>query len=148
MCIRDSIKIDRSKPSTSATGVPGGWVNAPVTVGLHATDNLSDIDSTYYAVDGAVTGTQGSTVTVGAEGVHTVRYWSVDKAGNTEDAQSFTLRIDLSSPSITPSQSPARNGNGWNNTDVVVSFACEDQTELSGLKDLSLIHISEPTRPY
>lgn len=131
----DGIKIDRSKPSTSATGVPGGWVNAPVTVGLHATDNLSDIDSTYYAVDGAVTGTQGSTVTVGAEGVHTVRYWSVDNAGNTEDAQSFTLRIDLSSPSITPSQSPARNGNGWNNTDVVVSFACEDQTELSGLKD-------------
>lgn len=131
----DGIKIDRTAPSTKATGVPGGWVNAPVTVGLAANDNLSDVDSTYYAVDGASTPTQGNSVTVGAEGVHTVSYWSVDNAGNKEDAGSFTVKLDLSSPSITPSQSPGPNTHGWNNSNVAVSFACEDQTELSGLKD-------------
>ena len=61
-------------------------------------------------------------------------YWSVDAAGNKEAAHSFTVRIDLSSPSITPSQSPDQNAAGWNNTDVIVSFACEDQIELSGLQ--------------
>ncbi|MEW1954389.1 PxKF domain-containing protein [Terrabacter sp. NPDC080008] len=129
------IKIDRTAPSTTASGVPSSWVNAPVTVGLKAVDNLSDIDSTYYAVDGATTPTKGNSVTLGTEGVHTVSYWSVDAAGNKEDGQTFTVKVDLSSPSITPSQSPAQNANGWNNTDVAVSFACADQTTLSGLKD-------------
>src|SRR4051794_36681827 len=131
----EGIKVDRTAPATSATGVAGGWVNAPVTVGLHGTDNLSDVDSTYYAVDEATTPTKGDTVTVCAEGVHAVGYWSVDNAGNKEGAQSFTVKVDLSSPSITPSQSPGQNAHGWNNTDVAVSFSCLDQSALSGLKD-------------
>ncbi|WP_270888869.1 OmpL47-type beta-barrel domain-containing protein [Pedococcus sp. 5OH_020] len=134
----DGIKIDRTAPTTTPSGVPGGWVNAPVSVGLSASDNLSDVDSTYYAVDGATTPTKGNTVTVGAEGVHSVSYYSVDNAGNTEAAKSFTVKVDLSSPSITPSQSPDQNVHGWNNTDVAVSFACEDQTALSGLKDCTV----------
>ena len=108
-----------------------------MTVGLAASDNLSDIDSTYYAVDDATTPTKGDTVTVGAEGVHTVSYYSVDNAGNKENAKSFTVKVDLSSPSITPSQSPEQNARGWNNTDVSVSFSCADQAALSGLKDCS-----------
>ncbi|KRB43106.1 hypothetical protein ASD90_22280 [Terrabacter sp. Root181] len=133
----DGIKVDRTAPSTSPSGVPGGWVNAPVTVGLTANDNLSDVDSTYFAIDGATTPTKGDTVTVGAEGVHTVSYWSVDNAGNKEAAKSFTVKLDLSSPSIAPSQSPEQNAHGWNNTDVSVSFSCLDQTSLSGLRDCS-----------
>ena len=131
----DGIKIDRTAPTTSATGVPSGWVNAPASVGLSASDNLSDVDTTFYAVDGATTPTKGNTVTVGAQGIHTVSYFSVDNAGNTENEQSFTIKLDLSSPSIAPSQAPGQNARGWNNTDVAVSFSCEDQTELSGLKD-------------
>jgi hypothetical protein len=131
----NGIKIDRTAPTTSATNVPSGWVNNQVTIGLAANDNLSDIDSTYYAIDGALVGTKGNQVSIGAEGVHGVKYWSVDNAGNVENAQTFTVRIDLSSPSITPSQAPAQNTNGWNNTDVSVAFACSDQVQLSGLKD-------------
>ncbi len=44
--------------------------------------------------------------------------------------------VDLSSPSITPSQSPAQNANGWNNTDVAVSFSCVDQTDPLGPRGL------------
>ncbi|WP_180933481.1 OmpL47-type beta-barrel domain-containing protein [Nocardioides ungokensis] len=130
----DGIRIDRTAPTTSATGVPGGWVNAPVTVGLSASDHLSDVDSTWYAVDGGDP-VRGSSVTVGSEGVHTVSYWSVDRAGNREAAQSFTVRLDLTSPDITPGQAPEPNANGWNNTDVSVSFSCADQPGLSGLAD-------------
>ncbi len=133
----DGIKIDRTAPTTSATGVPSGWVNAPVTVGLHATDDLSDVATTSYAVDGVDTPATGDAVTIGAEGVHTVTYWSTDNAGNREDAKTFKVSVDLSSPSITPSQSPDQNAHGWNNTDVAVSFSCADQTALSGLAECS-----------
>lgn len=128
----DGIKIDRTKPSTEALNVPTTWQKNAVTVGLHATDNLSDIDATFYTVDNS-TKQQGSTVTIGAEGTHTVSYYSIDKAGNTEAPKTFTVKIDLSSPAITSSQSPAQNANGWNNDAVIVSFACEDQTNLSGV---------------
>lgn len=130
------IRIDRTPPTTTADGVPGGWVDAPVTVDLVAGDNLSDVDSTWYAVDGAEP-IRGSSVTIGSEGEHTVSYWSVDRAGNRETAHTFTVRLDLTSPEITPSRSPAANADGWNDTDVSVSFACEDQTDLSGLADCS-----------
>src|SRR5205807_685943 len=88
------IKIDRTAPATSAVSVPMGWVNSQVTVGLAAHDNLSDIDSTYYLLDGATSATKGNEVTIGAEGIHTVTYWSVDNAGNTESDQTFTVKID------------------------------------------------------
>jgi large repetitive protein len=131
------IQIDRTAPGTTVTGVPAGWVNSPVTLGLQASDGLSGIDSTYFKVDGAATATKGSSVTIGEQGVHTVTYWSVDNAGNKEDAQSATVEIDLSTPGITASQAPGKNAHGWNNTDVAVSFACEDQTGLSGLESCS-----------
>jgi large repetitive protein len=126
------VKIDRTTPGTAAVGVPTGWQNAPVTVGLLATDNLSGVDSTHYSVDGGADKT-GVDVTLGTDGTHAVSYYSVDNAGNREAANSFTVQVDLSSPTIDPSQSPAANGNGWNNGDVTVSFACNDQVGLSGV---------------
>ena len=128
----DGIRIDRTAPTTAAAGVPTGWVDAPATIDLTASDNLSDVDSTWYAVDGGDP-VRGSSVTVGQQGVHSVAYWSVDRAGNREDRQSFTVRLDLTAPEIVADQSPAANAHGWNNTDVSVSFSCLDQTELSGL---------------
>lgn len=128
------IKIDRTAPTTTVAGVPSSWVNAPVTLDFRASDNVSQVNSTYYEVDGDTTPTKGDGVTVGDEGVHAIRYWSVDNAGNIEHPQSVTVQIDLSAPGIEPSQSPDANTNGWNNTDVSVSFACQDQTALSGLK--------------
>ena len=44
----------------------------------------------------------------------------------------MTLKLDKTAPSITPSTNPAANANGWNDTDVVVSFTCADT--LSGTK--------------
>ena len=51
--------------------------------------------------------------------MHTISYWSVDNAGNKEGSRP-PVKLDLSAPTITPSQSPAQNAHGWNNTDVSV----------------------------
>ncbi len=123
------VKIDLTPPSTAASSAPD-WSNTNVTLTLTATDSLSGVDATYFAVDGGATQT-GTSVLLTTEGVHTVVFWSIDKAGNVEPSHTASVKIDTTAPSITVSQAPAANGAGWNNTDVTVSFTCGDS--LSGL---------------
>ena len=118
------VKIDLTDPATTASTLPE-WNNQTVTLALNATDNLSDVDMTYYIVDGGSQQT-GTSVLLTDEGTHTVEFWSVDKAGNVESSHIATVKIDKTAPSITVSQSPAANGAGWNNTNVDVSFTCHD----------------------
>ena len=70
---------------------------------------------------------------ISGEGVHTLSYWSVDNAGNEEAHSTITVRIDKTAPTITHTQSPLPNADGWNNTDVTVTFDCADQADLSGI---------------
>ena len=63
--------------------------------------------------------------------VHNVSFNAVDNAGATEQPKSSTNKIDQTAPSISASISPSANGNGWHNTDVTVTFMCNDA--LSGM---------------
>jgi large repetitive protein len=125
-----AIKLDRSAPSTGANA-PSGWNNNNVTVSLDAFDALSGVKATYYKLNGGAQ-QSGSSVAINSEGVHSVQFWSVDRAGNNEAAQTITVKIDKTAPQVSANQSPAANGNGWNNSDVKVTFACNDT--LSGVK--------------
>jgi hypothetical protein len=125
------IKIDRTAPSTSASA-PSAWVNNDVTVSLSATDVLSGVAATYSSLDGAPA-EAGTSVSIASEGVHTLEYWSVDNADNEEAHSTVTIRIDKSAPTITHTQAPVPNANGWNNTAVTVTFDCADQSTLSGV---------------
>ena len=127
----DGIHIDRTAPATEAAS-PATWVNHAVTVDLSATDNLSGVAETHYVLDGGSDQT-GTSVSIATEGVHSLEYWSIDVAGNEESHHHSTVLIDLSAPTISHTQSPPVNGAGWNNTDVVVTFTCDDQPGLSGL---------------
>jgi hypothetical protein len=124
-----AVKIDRTAPTTTATSAPD-WTNTNVTITLSASDALSGVAATHFTVDGGPTQT-GASVLLTTEGVHTLQFWSVDNAGNTESAHTATVKIDKTAPSITVSQSPAANAAGWNKTDVTVSFTCQD--DVAGL---------------
>jgi uncharacterized protein YkwD len=50
---------------------------------LTATDSGSSVAATYWSLDGSATVT-GTTASVNTTGTHTLRFWSVDSAGNTE----------------------------------------------------------------
>ncbi|WP_376773956.1 OmpL47-type beta-barrel domain-containing protein, partial [Paenibacillus phytorum] len=56
----------------------------------------------------------GTTVVLSEEGVHKLVYWSVDKAGNVEQAHTVTVSIDNTAPetktAITPSQPDGLKG--------------------------------------
>lgn len=122
-----AVNIDRHAPMTTASAPPQ-WNNSDVTVSLEASDGLSGVTATYYALDGGAQQAYNAVTGIGisSEGVHTVSFWSVDKAGNTETAKSAQVKIDKSSPTITHTQSPAANPSGWNNGDVTVHFICND----------------------
>jgi hypothetical protein len=125
-----TVKIDKTAPNTDATAVDA-WNNVDVTVELAANDALSGVATTHYRVDGG--GVQaGTQVSLSAEGVHSLEYWSVDQAGNAESHKSVDVRIDKSSPTIAHQLTPDANANGWFKNDVDVHFICSDA--LSGIK--------------
>ncbi|WP_349654881.1 endo-1,4-beta-xylanase [Neobacillus sp. DY30] len=93
------IKIDTVSPVTT-DNAPEDWVNKDVTVTFSANDDDSGVAATYYTVDnGAVQ--SGNSVTISDEGVHTLTYWSVDNAGNSEPVKTKTIKLDKTAPTLT-----------------------------------------------
>ena len=98
---------------TGGTAGGGGWYRSAVNVSLTASDDLSGVAATYYAVDdltctppsgGAAVPascTSGTTLTVSGDGSHTVTYFSLDKAGNVEPRKTLTVEIDTTAPATT-----------------------------------------------
>jgi hypothetical protein len=69
------------------------------TISLTATDGAggSYVSGTYYVLDGAPQAS-GTTVTASSAGVHTLAYWSIDRASNREATQTVTFTI-IATPS-------------------------------------------------
>jgi hypothetical protein len=113
-------------PTTAANG--NGWHNSNVTIHWTCSDQLG-----LSGIDGACPADE----VISEEGTGLTRSNSVsDVAGNTTNATSSpAVNIDKTVPTISGSASPAPNANGWNNTDVTVSFSCADT--LSGVATCS-----------
>ena len=134
---------DNTPPATTSL-VSGplaisGWYTGPAVVTLMATDpdGPSDIASTLYRIDGGPPATYTSPFTVSNDGVHTIAFFSIDKAGNTEALHSITLKIDATPPVVTfGNPQPAPNAAGWNNTNVSLPFVASDN--LSGVASISV----------
>lgn len=124
-----NINIDKSAPVTT-DDIDGTWHGSAVTVTLTCVDSLSGCDKTYYSTDGSTPTTllSDNSFTLSTEGVYTVKYYSVDKAGNAEVVKTAPnqVKIDITKPVITPHVSPIANTLGWNNGSVTVTFTCSD----------------------
>lgn len=119
-------------PVTTDSGTSASWQNAPVTVTFTCDDGPvtsgSGCKTTYYTTDGSTPTTaspQGNSVTITAEGETTIKYFSVDFAGNTESMKTAanTVKIDTTAPltptNLSPSDGTFRqtSGDGINKTD-------------------------------
>jgi hypothetical protein len=154
------VVIDTLPPVTAASQSPPpnnnlGWTNQPVTVTLLSTDPAPDgtgVAQIIYSASGA--STIAATVftpptfapslpamtsfPISKEGITTVSFDAVDGAGLVEATKTATIMLDFTLPTSSPNpNSPPPNvvngtSYGWNNTDVVVSFACSDG--LSGIE--------------
>jgi photosystem II stability/assembly factor-like uncharacterized protein len=87
-----TIKIDLGTPATTISGIPASTTTDTVTFNLSGTDGLSGVARSYYTVDGMEIATTLPRI-VAQVGDHTVTYWSVDNAGNTEPAHTATFTI-------------------------------------------------------
>jgi YVTN family beta-propeller protein len=121
-----TVKLDKTAPSASASASPGpnanGWNNTDVTVSFSGDDGTgSGIDSCSAPV---VLSGEGSGQSVSGT--------CTDLAGNVSAPATVSgINIDKTAPSASASASPGPNANGWNNTDVTVSFDGADG--LSGI---------------
>ncbi|MCX7569465.1 Ig-like domain repeat protein [Tumebacillus sp. DT12] len=93
------VPIDELPPVTTSD-IQDIWTNQDVPVTLTATDDLSGVKTTYYSVDGAAE-QEGTSFTVTGEGIHTVTFYSVDNAGNIEQANTAEVKIDKTAPTVT-----------------------------------------------
>jgi len=92
---------DTVPPVTTFIG-PASWVKGPVTAMLQAVDTSSAIAGTWYSVDGSTPSIiYGGSITIGNEGLTTVKYRSADVWSNLEDVKSSVVRIDNSAPVTT-----------------------------------------------
>lgn len=84
------VPVDTTAPVTTSNAV-ATYVSS-ASIRLTATDAGSGVANTYYRLDGGVQ-TSGTTISVSTLGSHSIEFWSVDVAGNTEahKTASFTV---------------------------------------------------------
>jgi len=105
-----------------------GWVNHGVNITLEASDDSGDV-TTYYCVDNYGTcnpAINGREVFINESGVHYLRYYSVDAAGNQETWKTALIKIDKINPMTT-----AQSISGWQKHDVEINLEASDS--LSGV---------------
>jgi pimeloyl-ACP methyl ester carboxylesterase len=83
-----------------------GWYKSNVQVSLTATDDSSGILITKYSVDNGVWQNYAAPFIITDEGTHTIKYYSVDNAGNNEEAQSLDIKADKTPPEFTAQFKP------------------------------------------
>jgi len=117
--------VDPSAPTLDYTLDPAaangdnGWYTSSVAL----TWNVGDPQSPNSVVK---SGCEDQNITVDQAG--TTYTCSATSAGGSTNEVSVTVKRDATAPLISGSRSPAANGNGWNNADVMVSFECSDAT--------------------
>ncbi|MFA5362932.1 MAG: hypothetical protein WC335_06810, partial [Candidatus Omnitrophota bacterium] len=127
VAVVNNINIDKTAPVITASRNPdpnaNGWNNTDVTVAYMVSDALSGVDTVNSDSGDDVVSTEGYGQS--ASGM------VMDKAGNTATATINKINIDKTAPIITAGRDPLPNANGWNNTNVTVSYLVSDA--LSGV---------------
>ncbi|MFW5907065.1 MAG: OmpL47-type beta-barrel domain-containing protein [Candidatus Natronoplasma sp.] len=132
------IKIDLEDPQASAEvlgeeGNKGWYVTAPE-VELNAQDNISGVSHINYRIDGEEEWSEYQETITLEDGIYTVEYHSVDKAGRESEVNEKEIKVDTSSPDLYYETDPPYE-QGWVNSPGTISVDSED--ELSGVSEVS-----------
>jgi large repetitive protein len=108
------------------------WYVSAVNVTLSATDAASPIAHTYYSVDGGALKTYGGAFSVSAQGINTITYYGVDRAGNRESTESTSFNIDSVKPVTTDVLSGTLGANKWYTSPLTVTLNATDPNGANG----------------
>ena len=98
-----TVKPKDTMPPVTTDNADSVWYNTTTTINLTASDDGSGVHSTYYTIDGLEPSTDseiGNEIILTEEGIHTIKYFSVDSAGNMEDVRQVTVKIDMTPPEM------------------------------------------------
>ncbi|MFA5925544.1 MAG: chitobiase/beta-hexosaminidase C-terminal domain-containing protein [Parcubacteria group bacterium] len=130
--VSNGADIDTIAPTTS-DNADSDWHNADVTVTLTCGDGTgSGCDKTYYTTDGSdptTSSATGNSVVLDSDGEFTVKYFSVDNAGNVEDVKtaSNTVKIDKTAPTATVSYDTT----DWTNGSVIATLNPSESVDVT-----------------
>lgn len=118
-------------PPVTTDDAPAGWRNADVTLTLVCADNAGGrgCASTTYELDGGAT-QAGNSVSLTADGIHTITYRSTDNAGNVEATKTAIVMIDKTPPLLTLPADITQEGNLI--TGATVAYAASASDAISG----------------
>ena len=131
--------VDTTPPATSiscnGSACSDGWYQTAREIALTATDTGSGVTATTYTTDGSDPATSSSAQVYSGpftvDATTTVRYSSVDDAGNRESAKTTTVRIDGVSPAVTLT-SPADGSTHKKGSKVTLSASASDTGTAGG----------------
>jgi hypothetical protein len=102
--------LDTTPPVTVAAITPppnsAGWNRTDVSVSLVATDDISGVARTEQDLDGAGFSAYAGPIVITAEGVHILKFRSIDRAQNVEATKQIDIRIDKTPPEADISYDP------------------------------------------
>lgn len=137
---------DPTAPTTTVTlaGTVGsnGWYRSMIVAWLSASDATSvgcssGVRQIQFSVNAGPwrSFALAGPVALGSEGVSTIAYRAVDKAGNTEPTVTRQFKIDKTAPTITGAATTPANAAGWYRQNVTVAFTASDA--VSGLASVT-----------
>jgi len=89
--------VDITAPTTSNNN-DASWHNSNVTITLRCSDSGSLCANTYYTFDGSTPTTgsySGNSIILSSGGSYTIKYYSVDNAGNSESVKTTTIQVKI-----------------------------------------------------
>ncbi len=98
-----TVRVDTIKPISTASlsGLLGenGWYVSPINITLTVSEIGSGLSSLRHRVDGGPWAEYVGRFSLG-DGRHAIEYYAADEAGNTEETNAVTLKVDSTSPEI------------------------------------------------
>ncbi len=138
------IQIDSVTPATQISCNGGtcssSWYTGAVSVNLSGSSGGSGVAATYYTTDGSTPTQTTADLYTGpftVSATTTVKYFSVDSAGNVEGVNSTPIQIDGTPPTSSISCNGMGGcGTGWYNSAVSVGINATDNVGGSGVREI------------
>ena len=129
--ITDALQWDKTPPHLflDIFGPIGknDWYTDTILVNIMAFDGQSGLANTYYDLD-EQGWQEGSSISIEDQGEHILVGRAVDQAGNSNESDPTTFKLDSIPPTTTIQISGTPNDQGWFETPVTITLQAEDAT--------------------
>ncbi|MFA5772779.1 MAG: right-handed parallel beta-helix repeat-containing protein [Thermoplasmata archaeon] len=144
-----NVTVDTSGPQTTLTGAANNvWSTTNPTINLSATDPVSGVKYIKYRIYNTSWSdyiTYSGNFTL-SEGIHYLEFNATDTIGNAETAHNFTIKVDLTVPTVQSTVFGTDGANGWKvSTSYIVLNAADS---ISGVHYLNYSVNNQSFQPY